>query len=81
VRTFAAIMTQRHGHRLGEWLAHAKQLTLPCINRCVNGVTADLDAVTAGVSLPCVELARGRIWLGDDVERWLEQREARRRAR
>jgi transposase len=45
-------MTQRHGHRPGEWLSCAEQADLPGINRFVNGVTADLDAVTAGLSLP-----------------------------
>lgn len=45
-------MTQRHGHRLGEWLTHAQQAGLPGLNRFVNGVTADLNAVTAGLSLP-----------------------------
>ncbi len=52
VRSFAAIMTQRHGHRLGVWLARAEQANLPGINRFVNGVNSDLDAVTAGLSLP-----------------------------
>jgi hypothetical protein len=52
VRFFAAIMTQRHGHRLGEWLTSAEQANLFGINRFVNGVTSDLDAVTAGLSLP-----------------------------
>ncbi len=52
VRSFAAIMTQRHGHRLGEWLARAEQANLPGINRYVNGVNSDLEAVTAGLSLP-----------------------------
>jgi transposase len=52
VRSFAAIMTQRHGHRLGEWLTYAEQADLHGINRFVNGVTSDLDAVTAGLSLP-----------------------------
>jgi transposase len=52
LRSFAAIMTQRHGHRLGEWLTHAQHADLHGINRFVNGVTADLDAVTAGLSLP-----------------------------
>jgi transposase len=51
VRSFAAIMTQRHGHRLGEWLGSAEQADLPGIKRFV-GVNADLDAVTAGLSLP-----------------------------
>jgi transposase len=45
-------MTQRHGHHLGEWLACAEQASLPGINRFVNGMTTDLDAVTAGLSLP-----------------------------
>jgi transposase len=52
VRSFAAIMTQRYGHRLDEWLTCAKQADLPGINRFINGVTADLDAVTAGLTLP-----------------------------
>jgi transposase len=46
------IMTQRHGHQLGEWLTRAEQADLPGISRFVSGVTADLDAVTAGLSLP-----------------------------
>jgi hypothetical protein len=33
VRSFAAIMTQPHGHRLGDWLTRAKQANLPGINR------------------------------------------------
>jgi transposase len=45
-------MTQRHGHRLDEWLTRAEQADLPGINRFVNGVISDLDAVTAGLSLP-----------------------------
>jgi transposase len=52
VRSFAAVMTQRRGHQLGEWLSCAEQADLLGINRFVNGVTADLDAVTAGLSLP-----------------------------
>jgi transposase len=52
VRSFAAIMTQRHGHRLDEWLTRAEQADLPGINRFVNGVISDLSAVTAGLSLP-----------------------------
>ena len=58
VRSFAAIMTQRHGHRLGEWLARAEQADLPGINHFVNGVTADLDAVTAGDE-PALQLRTG----------------------
>jgi transposase len=52
VRSFAAIMTQRHGHRLDKWLTAAEQANLPGISRFVNGVTCDLAAVTAGLSLP-----------------------------
>ncbi|MEV4134089.1 transposase [Dactylosporangium sp. NPDC049742] len=52
MRSFAAIMTQRHGHRLGEWLTRAEEADLPGINRFVNGVTCDLEAVAAGLSLP-----------------------------
>jgi transposase len=49
---FAAIMTQRHGHRLNDWLTGTEQADLPGINRYVNGVIFDLDAVTVGLSLP-----------------------------
>jgi transposase len=52
VRSFAAIMTQRHGRGLDEWLTRANRADLPGINRFVNGVTADLDAVAAGLRLP-----------------------------
>ncbi|WP_407653673.1 hypothetical protein [Actinoplanes oblitus] len=45
-------MTQRHGHHLGQWLTTAEQANLPSINGFVNGVTSDLAAVTAGLSLP-----------------------------
>jgi hypothetical protein len=41
-------VTQRHDNRLGEWLARAEQTNLSGINRFVNGVSSDLDAVTAG---------------------------------
>jgi len=38
-----------------------------------------VDQVTrrADFPRPCAELAQGRIWLGEDVERWFEQRRAR----
>jgi transposase len=45
-------MTQRHCHRLDEWLAWAERADLPGIYRYLNGVTTDPDAVTAGLSLP-----------------------------
>jgi len=38
-----------------------------------------VDQVTrrADFPRPCAELAQGRIWLGQDVERWFEQRKDR----
>jgi hypothetical protein len=52
VRSSAAIMTQRHGHRLDERLTSTGQADLPAINRFANGGLSGLGAVTAEPSLP-----------------------------
>jgi transposase len=52
VRSFADMMTHLHGEHLTEWIAAAEQAELPGISRFATGLTADLAAVTAGLSLP-----------------------------
>ncbi|MCU7730531.1 hypothetical protein ODJ79_43030 [Actinoplanes sp. KI2] len=52
VRSFAEMLTGLHGGRLGEWIAAAQQAGLPGIASFTNGLTSDLDAVTAGLTLP-----------------------------
>lgn len=52
VRSFAQMLTSLHGNRLGEWIAAAQQTGLPGIASFANGLTSDLDAVTAGLTLP-----------------------------
>jgi transposase len=52
VRSFADMMTHLHGERLPAWIIAAEQAALPGISRFATGLTADLAAVTAGLSLP-----------------------------
>ncbi len=52
VRSFADMITHLHGERLTAWIAAAEQAALPGISRFATGLTADLAAVTAGLSLP-----------------------------
>jgi transposase len=52
VRSFALMLASLHGDRLGEWIAGAQQAALPGITSLANGLTTDLDAVTAGLTLP-----------------------------
>jgi transposase len=52
VRSFAAMLTGLHGGGLGEWIATAQRAELPGITGFANGLTSDLDAVTAGLTLP-----------------------------
>jgi hypothetical protein len=52
VRSFADMITHLHGERLAAWTAAAEQAALPGITRFATGLTADLAAVTAGLSLP-----------------------------
>lgn len=46
------MLTHLHGERLTAWIAAAEQEALPGITRLATGLTADLAAVTAGLSLP-----------------------------
>jgi transposase len=52
VRSFADMMTHLHGERLTAWITAAEQAALPGVSRFAAGLTADLAAVTAGLSLP-----------------------------
>jgi transposase len=52
VRSFAQMLASLHGDRLGDWIAAAQQAGLPGITSFANGLTSDLDAVTAGLTLP-----------------------------
>jgi transposase len=52
VRSFADTMTHLHGERLPAWITAAEQAALPGVSRFAGGPTADLAAVTAGLSLP-----------------------------
>ena len=52
VRSFADMMTHLNGERLPAWITAAEQAELPGISRFASGLTADLAAVTAGLSLP-----------------------------
>lgn len=52
VHSFADMLTHLHGERLTAWIAAAEQAALPGITRFATGLTADLAAVTAGLSLP-----------------------------
>jgi transposase len=52
VRSFADMLTHLRGQRLTSWIAAAEQAALPAITTFATGLTADLDAVTAGLSLP-----------------------------
>ncbi len=42
------MIPRRHGLGLGEWLTRAERTDLPGTDRFIDGVTSDLDAVTAG---------------------------------
>jgi transposase len=52
VRSFAAMLTGLNGDRLGAWIAAAEEAALPGIMGFATGLTKDLKAVTAGLSLP-----------------------------
>jgi transposase len=51
VRSFAEMMTHLDGERLTTWITAAEYAALPGISRFATGLTADLAAVTAGLSL------------------------------
>lgn len=46
------MMTHLHGERLAPWITAAEQAALPGISRFATGLTTDLAAVTAGLTLP-----------------------------
>jgi transposase len=52
VRSFAAMMRDRAGHDLHQWLTEADAADLPELQSFVVGVRSDLAAVTAGLTLP-----------------------------
>ncbi|GAB3976660.1 hypothetical protein GCM10029978_064130 [Actinoallomurus acanthiterrae] len=52
VRDFAQMMLQRRGQHLEEWMAAACADDLPDLHSFVTGLRRDLDAVTAGLTLP-----------------------------
>jgi len=52
VRDFATILTHRHGHRLPTWMEQVEQAGSAALRSLVAGLRTDLDAVTAGLTLP-----------------------------
>ncbi len=52
VRSFADMLTHLRGQQLTAWIAAAEAAALPGITKFATGLTADLDAVTAGLTLP-----------------------------
>jgi transposase len=52
VRGFAIILTQRNGHELSAWMSHVEQAGSAALRSFVAGLRTDLDAVTAGLTLP-----------------------------
>ncbi|WP_405147677.1 ISL3 family transposase [Sphaerisporangium sp. NBC_01403] len=52
VQAFAHMMTQRHGDRLEQWMTAVDADDLPALHSFVLGLRRDLDAVTAGLTLP-----------------------------
>nr|WP_246596728.1 transposase [Streptomyces aurantiacus] len=60
VRSFAHLLTQLQGERLPEWIEVASSTTeLPSLRHFAQHLMRDLDAVTAGLTLP---------WSSDVVE-------------
>jgi transposase len=52
VRTFASMMTDLAGHRLSGWIRAVVRDDLPALHSFVTGIRRDLNAVTAGLTLP-----------------------------
>ena len=46
------MLTGLNGDRLSPWIAAAEEAALPGITGFANGLTKDLEAVTAGLTLP-----------------------------
>ncbi|MFD7316020.1 ISL3 family transposase [Streptomyces sp. NPDC059883] len=52
VRSFAVMLTQRQGEHLPAWLDAVRQDDLPSLHTLAAGIDHDLNAVTAGLTLP-----------------------------
>ncbi|MFE5668601.1 ISL3 family transposase [Streptomyces niveus] len=52
VRSFAVMLTQRQGEHLPAWLDTVRQDDLPSLHTLAAGIDRDLNAVTAGLTLP-----------------------------
>ncbi|MBM0239711.1 transposase [Micromonospora sp. ATA32] len=52
VRDFADLMHKHHGERLLEWMQRVDADNLPALHSLITGLRRDLDAVTAGMTLP-----------------------------
>ena len=52
VTAFADMMTNRRGHRLGEWMSTVTADDLPPLHSLVNGMRRDHEAITNGLTLP-----------------------------
>jgi len=52
VRSFAAMLTERQGERLPDWLDAVRQDNLPSLRTLAAGIDRDRDAVIAGLTLP-----------------------------
>jgi transposase len=52
VRSFAAMLTERRGERLLEWLDAVRQDALPSLHTLAAGIDRDRGAVIAGLTLP-----------------------------
>ncbi|WP_203237075.1 ISL3 family transposase [Streptomyces gilvosporeus] len=52
VRSFASMLTGRHGEGLPDWLDAVRQDDLPSLHSLAAGIDRDCDAVIAGLTLP-----------------------------
>ncbi len=52
VREFAAILTQRCGHDLDDWISTVRADDLPALHSFTLGLEKDKQAVIAGLTLP-----------------------------
>lgn len=52
VRDFAEILTHLLGHDLGTWMTAVRSSEEPALRSFVAGLPRELDAVTAGLTLP-----------------------------
>ncbi|MEW2402018.1 transposase [Streptomyces sp. NPDC046862] len=51
VRSFAELMNNRNGHRLGQWIEAVQADDVPSLHTFTAGLGQDLDAVVAGLSM------------------------------